>query len=564
MTNLIPIEEKPIPVERNIWNYWPMENSEPRHTQRIAGDWMASQPANVRFLLCQMPVGGGKSPLALTYAGYAGHGQLGTSYILTPQKILQRQYEQSFPKHLLASQYGRANYTCHKRPDMDCDTSDAFNPKCKNSCVARVAFQNACMTPNMVLNYKLALLYSEIYYGGADDDSEAGFTGRDLMVFDECHTLEHHLVSHRAVTITKKRCEELKIKFQEWNEILDAMEWIEEEYHPALQNEIAKLRSEVDRIENDETLKKGMRTPRASEQKTIKRHTRLKRHAAAIERLMRVDPEELIKTHVLVPEWEQLSIKELYGKSLFNGLMRPMANRFLFLSSTILNPDAFCRDLGIKPEESAFIDLDSEFKKENRPVFYMPAAKMSYGWDKKERQSDRDKMRDKIIKLCNMHGDESGIIHSGSFKIGKWIADELKDKIPQEIIYQDPKGDLTRDQYINYYMEQAAQRPMVMISPSLTEGLDLKHDLGRFSIIAKVPYPFLGDAWVKKRMELSEEWYQRQAMINIIQAGGRVVRAADDWGNTYILDESFGFLLFKTKSMTPRWWLNGFKKVGKK
>ena len=69
---------------------------------------------------------------------------------------------------------------------------------------------------------------------------------------------------------------------------------------------------------------------------------------------------------------------------------------------------------------------------------------------------------------------------------------------------------------------------MVLISPSLTEGLDLKEDLGRFSIFVKVPYPFLGDEWVKRRLELSDEWYQRQAFQNIVQGGGRVVRTPDD------------------------------------
>jgi Rad3-related DNA helicase len=59
-------------------------------------------------------------------------------------------------------------------------------------------------------------------------------------------------------------------------------------------------------------------------------------------------------------------------------------------------------------------------------------------------------------------------------------------------------------------------------------------------------------------MDLSSEWYQRQAMISIIQAGGRSVRSKEDWANTYILDASFNFLWSRFKKLTPEWWKEAF------
>ena len=50
-------------------------------------------------------------------------------------------------------------------------------------------------------------------------------------------------------------------------------------------------------------------------------------------------------------------------------------------------------------------------------------------------------------------------------------------------------------------------KPSIMISPSMTEGVHLKSDLGLFAIIAKLAFPYLGDEWIKKRLELSQEWY---------------------------------------------------------
>ena len=246
--------------------------------------------------------------------------------------------------------------------------------------------------------------------------------------------------------------------------------------------------------------------------------------------------------------------KELYGKRNFREFVEPMAERFMFMSSTILDKDAFCEDLGLDPAKAAFISLDSEFDVDNRPILYMPTTKMSFGWDKPDRKKETDQMLSKIKSLCNdIHADESGIIHAGSFQIAKWLVSNLEHKIPHQIMHHNPGEGKKRDDVLEEFQELNGV-PKLLISPSITEGLDLKDDKGRFAIFAKVPFPFLGDAWVKKRMDLSDSWYKRQALIAMIQGGGRVVRSIDDWGHVYILDSSFGYLLNNSKKIIPKWW----------
>jgi Rad3-related DNA helicase len=60
-------------------------------------------------------------------------------------------------------------------------------------------------------------------------------------------------------------------------------------------------------------------------------------------------------------------------------------------------------------------------------------------------------------------------------------------------------------------------------------------------------------------MELSKEWYQRRALIDIIQGAGRVVRSKEDWGNTYILDESFRHLFNLAHDTIPDWWKDAYR-----
>ena len=50
-------------------------------------------------------------------------------------------------------------------------------------------------------------------------------------------------------------------------------------------------------------------------------------------------------------------------------------------------------------------------------------------------------------------------------------------------------------------------KPSVLISPSMMEGVDLSGDKSRFQIICKIPFPFLGDKVVQKRMKLHKDWY---------------------------------------------------------
>jgi Rad3-related DNA helicase len=93
----------------------------------------------------------------------------------------------------------------------------------------------------------------------------------------------------------------------------------------------------------------------------------------------------------------------------------------------------------------------------------------------------------------------------------------------------------------------------VLISPSMTEGLDLRDDLSRFQVICKVPYPFL-DPYTRKRMEIDDKWYQLKTALTLVQATGRSVRSATDYANTYILDSAFEQFLLRNADILPNWW----------
>lgn len=532
--------------KEDIYSYWPMQDSVPRKSQVEVLEWIKKLPPNIKYILCEVPVGGGKSPLALNLSGWFSK-ELGDAYILTPQKVLQKQYEDSFQKKLLHSMYGKSNYSCNTK-GTNCELGAAIKPRCSD-CPHTTAFQRVATSPNVVLNYTLAFLLFKYV------TDERIIRKRDLIVFDEAHTIETHLTEFNAISISEFRCKQIgTVAFKQFTSMRTAIDWMRNVYLPALIDKIAKLKPMEQEILSE--CEQDGRPPTKAELNTLSLVKELANHKDMIhEQLIIPSFDDVYRDYVLVNEGKTLfKFKELYGKRNFRQIVEPMADKFLFMSSTILDKKSYCEDLGLDPTQAAFISLDSEFELDNRPVFYMPTAKMSFGWDKPERKKESDLMLAKIKRLCvDMHPDDTGVIHAGSFQIASWLVQNLENKIPHRIMHHNPGSGLTRDAVLEEFQELDGM-PKLLISPSVTEGLDLKDDKGRFAIFAKVPFPYIGDAWVKKRMDLSDSWYKRQALIAMIQGGGRVVRSNSDWGHVYILDSSFGYLMKTATTIIPKWW----------
>lgn len=520
----------------------------PRKSQIEAMNWMVENK-DARYLILEMPVGAGKSLLGMTFSRYRGN----SAFALTPQIILQKQYEDDFSHDRalgLSSFYGKSNYPCAEK-GVSCALGSLTKPRCSD-CPYQDARDIAQQSNNAVMNYKLAL--SVWAYTKMFRSKDGEFRKRRLAILDEAHTLEQSLVQFDTVVIDNDWCYERGIAIPSDRTIHNVVEFIKEDYNNVLMQTYEDLMDELEFIKES----KNSSSVSNSEAKKTKELNFVEAQLTVCASIITTDIEDIVHNYVLVSTHRGVELKRLYAKSSFKNIMQPTVDQMLFLSSTILDKNDYCHDLGINPDEAKFLSLESEFDPENRSVVYMPRMKMNYGWDGADRADERKTMLGTIEQICDMHPDDSGIIHTGNFKIAQWLCDELKAG-NHEIIHHNPNSRVSRNDAITSFIDSSV--PSILISPSSTEGLDLKDDLARFAIFAKVPFGNMGDAWIKKRQQISNAWYARQALIDMIQGGGRIVRTPDDYGTTFILDGSFGYLFQQNKKKMPKWWLDAYSEI---
>jgi ATP-dependent DNA helicase DinG len=195
--------------------------------------------------------------------------------------------------------------------------------------------------------------------------------------------------------------------------------------------------------------------------------------------------------------------------------------------------------LGIKQDECAFISMPSPFPIENRPIFISPIGSMSM----KNIDSSLPKLAQAVKAILAEHKNEKGIIHCHSYKVANYLKRNIRSS---RLLAHDASN---RDKVLFDHIN--GKKPTVLLSPSMTEGVDLKGDASRFQIICKVPYPYLGDKLIRKRMNKWKWWYPLQTLKVIIQSVGRSVRSKDDQAITYILDSDWDRFYSRNSGLFP-------------
>lgn len=490
-----------------------------------------------RFVGIEAPTGSGKSGIGMAPARWSASSDAENSgaHYLTSQNSLSSQLLQDFGQHGLVQIRGKSNYRCSEKR-LNCADGSMLNggATCEG-CPYRTDKNRYVSGKLGVTNYTYYL--TETMYSKEIEP-------REYLVLDEAHNIEREILNLINITITQHRCNEISAgrlpRFEPGQEDRVRL-WLSNNFLRELRATIASLSDEIDQHREAGGVPPITLQKRYSGLQSLVRNVNLYLEGEGGDWIAWTDNREgdlLIKP---------LTAADFAQRHLFDG-----TPNILMMSATILDFATFRRNLGIRKSEMSSFAVPSDFPLKNRRIVYWPVGSMGA----KNIENTLPRLAERTSAILTKYDSVKGIIHTHSYKINSYLGNALaKGPHGNRVITH---GSLagSREQAIEDHYERPD--PTLLMSPSMTEGLDLKGDLSRVQIITKVPYPFL-DPYNRARMDRDPKWYQLQTALALVQATGRSVRSADDHALTVILDGDFGRFLSQNQDILPKWWLDSIE-----
>jgi ATP-dependent DNA helicase DinG len=512
----------------------------------------------------EAPTGSGKSLIAMiTSAVLEDEGRQG--YILTSDITLQRQYEKDLLHYKLGwgTVYGGDNYSCavNGQPFFlgDCRLRDISYEQaealpCFSECGYLTNRKRAIQSHISLLNYSYGLIQRNYV---ADNMQEQGrgepFVKRDFVFCDEAHRVTDIVQGHFSPRFNQIGISKIKnlMMFQKQKGLpypqypeteLEALleTFLEEDDIDILYKGLKRIHSLLTQSAQANKMMREIVKARFEKWQDIPRdwQTAMNNAGFCSDTLCKVtDFLEIIKQTGVGAMVKTVSLEEATFNCLEESYMmdRHFHSKFgfkVFMSATMGNPKHFLKTIGAK--NGRYNRLKSTFDYKDSPIYLYKGRRMG----QRDIEKNTPWMIREVEKILKIHADDSGIIHSGSYHLAKTLHAQLPRDLQKRVMLYD--GTAGKISALGAFTREDN---LVLMGPSLLEGLDLKGETSRFQIFIKVPYPSLGNKFVKKKMDTQPEWYRWKASVSILQGVGRSVRENGDWAKTYILDSCFYDLL---------------------
>jgi Rad3-related DNA helicase len=543
-----------------------------RPQQRECIEYIVNQfNSDKKTVVLECPTGSGKSAIAMTIAN-----MVSSSYYLTSSKQLQDQLLDDYDDIVVLK--GRNAYPCtywSRRysilRDRKMMTSNELatiisqNPTCDNGYCKRglrgdehtgKASCKQCFTSNGQLPGELTELplgmthsacpYFEKLFDAVKarkvvmnfnnfvaQTSIQRFGVRDLLIIDEAHNQESILMDLVSATLSDYRLKKFNIKIPEYDTVAKYIKWVND-------NKIRDLLVTV----CEELKCSGVSTYNEIDSIT----NMIKSYDSVINKIdNNTYGDEWIVQYEDLGTYRKVIFKPVYVQNYANDILYKYANKVLMLSATILDGNVFCNSLGIERYDAALKRIGNNFPVENRLIHFDPVCKLTGG--KTQSAVWMPKVIKKVNELVRKYKGKKGIIHTHNFAIHKALLEGCDSDVRCRFLDQNNFSDKT--DMLAYH---AKCDDTVIVAPAMHEGLDLKDDLSRFQIIAKIPYPnFYSDKQLARRKELDPKYYDWLTALKLVQSVGRSIRSNTDYADTYIIDESFKDVMKYNSSMFPKW-----------
>jgi Rad3-related DNA helicase len=419
---------------------------------------------------------------------------------------------------------GRSNYPTVNRPDdfPGISTQDCMGKACDlcpsmQSCTYMAAKRAALAASLVVAN--TAYLMAEA------NGARPGFSNLDLLITDEADTLESQIMSYTEIFISERRRRELglfmpkrKTKPASW------MEWISDAALPAVRKAYWAI-------------------PESTRDLAQSRRRRgLVRLADQLEMVNLDDGWVYSGYHKDDSTKGDVRFRPIKVDAFANKVYFRHARRHLLMSATIISAQQMAHDLGLADHEWGFVSAPSSFPAARSPIAVRAVADVS------RRADEKHKLVPALRAIMQAHPGERILVHTVSYPLTRYLVEALTD--PRVMWYD--KAYEREATLARFRRTKGA----VLLAPSLDRGIDLPHDACRVVVMAKVPFPDLGDKQISARIYTpgGQTWYSAQTIRTIVQMFGRGMRAEDDWMQGYILDSNFVSNVWRrSRHLVPKW-----------
>lgn len=545
-------------------NNFPGNNPWPQQVEALELAWKHFNDGK-KFVILRLPTGSGKSHIATSIARSSKpidpeRSQLLESYeafrkdkngiyvhaetffnkpffggaILTVTRSLQNQYQDLFPDQMIAK--GKNNYNCDIDKNVTVDFAPClFTPGLKQECFKEdrcpyfKSRKNALISLDPVLNYRAFINLPRF------------LQRREYLIFDEADKIESEFVGSYSCTLNyaQLQAEEIVFKKIVSDDRGSVRQWINDIY--------IQIETQVEEIKHKVSLLAGKNNK--FEGILFKQMQRLGKLTGLYNQVKDV-----------VSNWDEceyiVESKDAKEVTLVPYNIRPLAqnlfsnsSKVLMMSATISNPEEFAKSLGIYAKDYTFIDVESTFDPSKSPIYCSSKYSLSY----KNIESNLPKVIDMVVKICEQHKGEKGLIHTHTNS----ITEIIKKKVGKDKRFLFREVGISNEDIILEHKNRIKE-DTILVSPSLDTGVSLDDDLGRFQIIIKAPYLPLGSKRIKKQFDKNPEHYGMKMLDTLIQMCGRCTRSKKDHSVTYILDGSAVKAIMANKKFLPKYFLERF------
>lgn len=517
--------------------------------KEVVKEIVAAYEDGVKVVVLDAPTGVGKTLIGESVRRMLDKRGL---YVCTT-KSLQDQFLHDFDYARVIK--GRANYPTELYPhrfnpgqswsDMhvSCDDCSGDNDcewcNNKSSCpyeMAKVAATRA----------KIAVLNTSYFLAEVNrptpEERPPNFTNWPFVIFDEADLLEQALMGHVSVQVSDRRMKRYGLDEPKKTVQDDWGRWIDESV-PVLRKAMGEAGLAGD--------------------------LRSQREARGLERLL--DGLALVRAGldgdkspwVYTGRDGKVEFKPTVVHQFGERYIWRHSPRFLLMSATVISGSELVESLGFEGEWK-WIKLPSPFPVENRRVVVRPTADMASkkgAGNNGGRGIDPGEYGKLLAGIKRVVGDHPGdniLVHCVSYDLAGRLHTDLRGIGRPTFTYR------RAEERAEVVAALHSQSGIVVLAPSLDRGIDLPGDACRVQIIAKCPYPYLGDRQVSARLygtgRAGQVWYNVQTVRTIVQMCGRAVRSREDSAVTYVLDSSFRTNLFnKARGLFPKWWMDSVK-----